>query len=91
MDISKVVCKARADKKNANLIEITQSKGKKINFGKYVYDAISKENLNNIMERINEGKNKDEQSGGSEKKNIVLGLFKKKEKNEDKEGDKEKE
>ena len=91
LDISKVICKAKADKKNANLIEITQSKGKKINFGKYVYDAISKENLNNIMERINEGKNKDEQSGGSEKKNIVLGLFKKKEKNEDKEGDKEKE
>jgi hypothetical protein len=91
LDISKVVCKAKADKKNANLIEITQSKGKKINFGKYVYDAISKENLNNIMERINEGKNKDEQSGGSEKKNIVLGLFKKKEKNEDKEGDKDKE
>jgi hypothetical protein len=91
LDISKVVCKAKADKKNANLIEITQSKGKKINFGKYVYDAISKENLDNIMERINEGKNKDEQGGGSEKKNIMLGLFKKKEKNEDKEGDKEKE
>ena len=97
LDISKVVCKAKSDKKNANLIEITQSKGKKINFGGYVYDAISKENLNNIMDRINESKKRLEQGGGakeiagSEKKNKVLNLFKKKEKNEDKEGDKDKE
>ena len=100
LDISKVVCKAKSDKKNANLIEITQSKGKKINFGGYVYDAISKENVTNIMERINEYKKRFEQGGekkegtaakDSEKKNKVLNLFKKKEKNEEKEGEKEKE